>query len=334
MRAFAPGRVNLIGDHTDYSGGLVLPVAIERGTTVTGRRGGQVVRLASDAFPGEAVFDLPAAEPPGLEGWGRLVESVAAAVGPAEGFTGRVTSDLPIGAGLASSASLGVAVALALGHPGGPALAPALALARICQEAELRASGVPCGIMDQLASAAGVAGHALLIDCSQLSVEPIPVPPDVDIVVVHSGEERRLAGSAYADRRRACEAAAALIGPLRSASLDDVAGLADPELRARARYVVSENARVRAFAAGLVAGDLAGCGSLMVDSQRSLAGDFAVSTPGLDQIVADLTGRPGVYGARLTGAGFGGCVVALARPGAVTEGWRVRPSGGAYVAAG
>jgi galactokinase len=348
-------------------------MAIDRGTTVSGRRAGREIHLVSDAVPGDARFELPAAGRRRLrqEGWGRLVEAVAAAcAGPSAGgsdcasgpgFTGRVSSDLPIGAGLASSASLEVAVAQALGHPG-----PAVELARLCQDAELRATGVPCGIMDPLVSAAGVAGHALLIDCSDLSIVPVPFPDDVEVVVVHSGEERQLAGSPYADRRRACEEAARLIGPLRSASLDDVAELADPELRRRARHVVSENARVRAFAGilaagarlagdvvavgpaagdvvagGLVAGDvvagdvvasdLVACGELMVESHRSLAGDFEVSTDRLDQMVEDLTARPGVFGARLTGAGFGGCVVVLARPGAVTEGWRVRPSGGAFV---
>ena len=324
--------MNLIGDHTDYSGGLVLPMALEMGTTVTGVRGGGAeVRLESDASA------------PGFDGY---VDAVARLVGSSEGFVGRVTSDLPIGAGLSSSASLEVAVALALGSP-----LRGVELARLCQEAEHVASGVPCGIMDQLASVAGVAGHALLIDCGDLSAPPVPVPvppPDeVEIVVIHSGEERRLAGSEYAARRAACEAAASVVGPLRSALLSDVASLEDPVLRARARHVVSENARVRLFASALAGGDLAGCGELMLQSHRSLAGDFEVSTPGLDALVFDLASRPGVFGARLTGAGFGGCVVSLARPGAIDLGppgssgspgslgglraWRVRPGGGAFV---
>ena len=197
--------------------------------------------------------------------------------------------------------------------------------------------------MDQLASVSGVEGCALFIDCGDLSAPPVPVPvppPDeVEFVVIHSGEERRLAvGSGYADRRAACEAAARIVGPLRSASPADVAALEDPVLRARARHVVSENARVRLFASALTGGDLVGCGDLMVQSHRSLAGDFEVSTPGLDALVGELVSRPGVFGARLTGAGFGGCVVALARPGAIDlasfggrRGWRVRPGGGAGV---
>jgi galactokinase len=268
---------------------------------------------------------LPAADQPALGGWGRLVQEAAAVA--TVGFTGRATTDLPVGAGLASSASFEVALALALGHPG-----PAPDLARFCQSAEQRATGVPCGIMDQLAAAAGVAGHALLIDCAELSVEPVLVPPDAEIVVVDSGQSRRLAGSAYADRRRACEKAEALIGPLRTATLERLAGIPDAGLRARARHVVSENGRVRDFAAAMAAGDLAACGRLMVESHRSLAADFEVSTPRLDQLVADLCGRPDVFGARLTGAGFGGCVVALARPGAVRDGWPVVASDGARVA--
>lgn len=325
MTAFAPGRVNLIGDHTDYTGGLVLPMAIQMGTTVTGRRGGPVVRLTSGAAPGEAVVDLPAGPTLIATGWAGYVEAVAAVLGAGVGITGHVTSDLPIGAGLSSSASLEVAVALALNSD----VSDAVELARLCQEAEQRASGVPCGIMDQLTSIAGVEGHALLIDCTDLSVQPVPVPADAEIVVIHSGQERRLAGSAYAERRRDCEAAADQIGPLRLASPGDIDQIHDPRLRARARHVVSENARVPAFAAALATGDLRACGELMLESHRSLALDFEVSTDRLDQMVEDLAPRPGVYGARLTGAGFGGCVVALTDPGALDEGWPVRPSAGA-----
>ena len=303
----------------------MLPVAIDRGTTITGRRGGSVVRLSSDGFPGEAVVGLPAAGPTALAGWARLVQEVAA--GATVGFRGRATTDLPVGAGLASSASFEVALALALAHPGST-----LELARSCQSAEQRATGVPCGIMDQLASAAGVAGHALLIDCTALSVEPVPVPADAEIVVVDSGQSRRLAGSAYADRRRACEAAEGWIGPLRTAALEDPAAIPDAVVRARARHVVTENGRVREFVAAMVVGDLSACGRLMVESHRSLATDFEVSTARLDQLVADLCGRPDVFGARLTGAGFGGCVVALARPGAIRDGWPVVASDGARVA--
>ncbi|HWE56242.1 MAG TPA: galactokinase family protein [Acidimicrobiales bacterium] len=329
VTAFAPGRVNLIGDHTDYTGGLVLPMAIDMGTTVTGERGGGRVVLDSDAGAvGEPriEFAVPVGAALGQEGWGRYAEAVAAELGVTEGLVGRVTSDLPIGAGLSSSASLELAVALALGFEG-----PARELAGICQRAEQAASGVPCGIMDQLASAAGAAGCALLIDCRTLVIDEVPFPDDVQVVVVHSGQVRRLAASAYADRRRQCEEAEALIGPLRDADPGLVETIADPLVRARARHVVSENDRVARFATALTAGDPVTAGQLMLESHRSLAGDFDVSTDALDALVAGLTDRPGVWGARLTGAGFGGCVVALARPGAIDTGWPVRPAGGATV---
>jgi galactokinase len=149
------------------------------------------------------------------------------------------------------------------------------------------------------------------------------------VVVVHSGEARTLAGSAYGDRRRACEAAARRIGPLRDATPADVAALEDLVLRRRARHVITENRRVTAFAEALRGGDPTTAGQLMVESHASLRDDFEVSTPVLDALVARLTARSGVFGARLTGAGFGGCVVALAEPGALNEGWVVRPSRGA-----
>jgi galactokinase len=326
-RAVAPGRVNLIGDHTDYTGGLVLPMAIDLATTVEGRRGGSVVSLVSETEDGDAAVTLDVVDPAAVQpAWARYVAGVVAVVRPREGFTGRVTTTLPVGGGLSSSAALEVAVALALGFEGSP-----LDLALACQRAEQEASGVPSGVMDQLASAAGVAGSALLIDCTELSVTPVPVPEGVDVVVVHSGRSRTLVGSAYAERRAQCEAAAGIVGPLRDAGPGALAAIGDPVVQARARHVVTENERVRAMAAALQAGDVAECGRLMVASHASLRDDFEVSTPRLDELVADLSSRPGVHGARLTGAGFGGCVVALAEPGAITEGWHVKAVAGAAV---
>lgn len=330
-RAFAPGRVNLMGDHTDHTGGLVLPMAIDLGTTVEGEPGGEVVRLrsewADEVITVPLAVDDPAELPPG---WARYVAAVVAQVRPRQGFDGVVTSTLPVGAGLSSSAALEVAVAIALGFDG-----TALELAELCQRAEQAASGVPCGIMDQLASAAGVAGHALRIDCTTLVVAPVPVPEDLEVLVVHSGEERSLAGSAYAERAAACRAAEAAIGPLPAASLGDVGRIADPVLRSRARHVVSENARVDALAAALVDGDRRAIGAVMAASHASLREDFEVSTPALDAAVAELVATPGVLGARLTGAGFGGCVVALAEAGTPLphgrRAWRVHAADGAHL---
>jgi galactokinase len=226
---------------------------------------------------------------------------------PEVGIEGTIASSVPVGAGLSSSAALEVALALALCDAAGFELPP-LELALACQEAELLATGVPCGIMDQLSSVAGVAGHALLIDCRSLEVRPIRLPNRLAVLVVHSGVSRQLADSAYAERRAACEAVAARleVRALRDATAEQVRD--EP----RARHVVSENARVLAAGAALAAGDTAALGPLLSASHRSLRDDYEVSTPELDVLVAALEDS-GALGARLTGAGFGGCVVALAR---------------------
>ncbi len=324
--AVAPGRVNLIGDHTDTTGGLVLPMAIDLATTVAGSPGGDAVVLHSADEPEPAVVSLEVTDPAAVEpGWARYVAGVVAEMAPTVGFTGDVTTTLPVGAGLSSSAALEVAVALALGFDGSP-----LELARLCQRAEQRASGVPCGVMDQLASAAGVDGSALLIDCHDLIVTPVSLPPDIEVRVVHSGEPRTLAGSAYAERRAAVEAAELVLGPLRLLrDVNELTALDDQVLRHRARHVITENERVQAAVTALAEGDLAAVGRAMAASHASLRYDFEVSTPGLDALVDRLAATDGVWGARLTGAGFGGCVVALTEPGALSEGWRVVPSRGA-----
>jgi galactokinase len=312
MREFrAPGRVNLIGDHTDYNDGFVLPMAIDLECVVRAEPSDSV-RLRSSDVGGE--FDLPAdgsAEPINVEGWGRYAAGVLRTLAergraPA-GIDATVSSTVPVGAGLSSSAALEVALALALCDAAEFTLPP-LELARACQEAEQIATGVPCGIMDQLTSIAGEEGCALLIDCRSLEVSAIPLPPDLAVLVVDSGVSRELADSAYAERRRACEAVAARLGvpALRDATPEQVAD--DP----RARHVVSENARVLAAARALRDGDIDALGPLLTQSHRSLRDDFDVSTAELDALVEALA-EAGAIGARLTGAGFGGCVVALAR---------------------
>ena len=332
--AWAPGRVNLIGDHTDYAGGLVLPMAIDLGTTVRFDRGGTHLRLRSGRRR-PLSLDLPVAasvarslsdlEP----SWGRFVAAAAIEVGATVGGDGEISTTLPVGAGLSSSASLELAVALALGFDGSP-----LELARLGQRAEHAASGVPCGIMDQLAIAAGTTGHALLIDCATERYQPVVIPDTVEVWVLHSGVKRRLADSAYAERRAATEAAAEVVGPLAQANLDDIESIPDPVLRRRARHVRSECDRVQRFAAALATDDPTTAGELMEASHASLRDDFEVSVSQLDELVVALSARPEVFGARLTGAGFGGCVVALARPGSNLSGvgsaaWLVRASDGA-----
>jgi galactokinase len=323
VAAFAPGRVNLIGDHTDYAGGWVLPMAVQLGTTVTADRGGHRVVLESDAEPDPVSVGLDGSCR-GQPAWARYVAGVVRQLRPVVGAAGHVKTTLPVGAGLSSSASLELAVALALGFEGVP-----VELARLGQRAEQEAAGVRCGIMDQLASAAGREGHAVLIDCRSEEFRHVPLPDGVEVRAVPSGETRRLAVSGYSSRRAECEAARRLAGPLRDASLQALSSIDDPVLLRRARHVITENARVLDFARCLSYGDLTGAGALMRESHESLRHDFEVSTPALDELVEHLGRRPGVFGARLTGAGFGGCAVAMARPGAISEGWTLRPSDGA-----
>lgn len=329
-----PGRVNLIGDHTDYNGGLALPMAIDLGVTVTFTpSGGDVVEVVSDGF-GRATLPLqPSVEVagPDLPEWTRLMAALVELARPGSGGSLRVTTTLPVGAGLSSSAALCVALARVFGVEGSP-----LTVARLCRLAEHRV-GAPVGLMDPWVCAGGHSGHALLLDFGAETSTRVPVPSDVEVVVVDSGRPRAVRSSAYLARVAECEAAAATVGPLGSATGADLVGLRDPVLRRRARHVVTECARVRATAEAFALGDPVEAGRLMSESHRSLAGDFEVSTPDLDDLVAELGMRPGVLGARMTGAGFGGCVVALGRPGALElealsrPAWRVVPTDGTYV---
>lgn len=326
VHVMAPGRVNLIGDHTDYTGGLVMPMAIDRYTEIRGTRGGDRVHLTSFDEPDAVDLPLHVEHPEAVSSaWGRYVAGVVAEMPHAQGFTGHVTTDIPIGGGMSSSHALEVAVALALGFTGTP-----VELALLTQRAENRSSGVPTGIMDQLAIAAGVADHALLIDCSELSVTPVAIPADLEIVVQFIAP-RTLVGSAYAERVAECARAEALIGPLRHATVAAAKTIDDPVLRARAMHVTGENLRVLEFAEALRAGRLIEAGVLMVQSHHSLRDLYDTSTPAMDAAVAKLMATPGVYGARMTGGGFGGCVVALTEPAALTTGWVVRAVDGAAV---
>jgi galactokinase len=287
----APGRVNLIGDHTDYNDGFVLPMAIDHDCVTLrrdtpGARG--TISLDGDQ---ESLDRFVAATVATIEGHGaRCPEAVLA-----------VRSDVPVGAGLSSSAALAVCLMRAL--TADLHLDP-IALARWARDAEELATGVASGLMDQLTSACGIAGQALLIDCAALDLTPVALPDALGIAVVHSGISRILAASAYLERRGACEDIAARLGlrSLREATFDAVAG--EP----LARHVVTENARVLDATEALRAGDLERLGALALASHASLRDDFAVSTPELDLLV-DLLVDEGALGARLTGAGFGGCVI-------------------------
>jgi len=308
----------------------VLPMAIDLGTTIVGNRGHERVVLVSRDEPEPAEVSLDVADPASVApAWARYVAGVVAEVAPTTGFIGQVSTTLPIGTGLSSSAALEVAVALALV---GDDRVDRQQLALACQRAEHRASGVPCGIMDQLSSLLGVDGHALLIDCTTLAVTPVRLPDDVEVVVVDSGERRSLSTVGYADRRAEVTRAAELLGPLARTSLTEVEALDDPVLRKRARHVVTENQRVRDVVELLGRGDVKRAGLLMTESHHSLRDNQEVTTAALDDLVERLVATPGVFGARLTGGGWGGCVVALTEPGVIDVGWTVRPSAGASVA--
>jgi galactokinase len=313
LGTWAPGRVNLIGEHTDYSGGLVLPAAIQLGIGVDVLAAADGISLSSARFGPAA--KLPAdGGGPATTGWGRYGQAVAAelaALGrPPVGLVATVTSDLPAGAGLSSSAALEVGLALALCAVAEFELEP-LRLALACQRAELRAVGVPCGILDQAACLLGRADSAILLDCATLEHRLVRVPERAALLVVDSGVRRSLEGTEYGQRRGELEQAMRLVGADRSTAvaLADLAGL-DAVSERRLRHVVSENERVRPFAAALEEGKLETAGELLAASHASLRDDYEVSTAELDLLVA-LAHEAGAYGARLLGAGFGGAVLVL-----------------------
>ncbi|MBA3289762.1 MAG: galactokinase [Acidimicrobiia bacterium] len=329
--ATAPGRVNIIGDHTDHTGGFCLPMAIDRWITVTGVTvpGRTDVRLSSADEPAEAVVPLDVVVPDQTEpAWGRYVAAVVQQLRPVAGFVGTVRSTIPAGMGLSSSAALEVACALALGAE----TSDPVALARLCQAAEHSARGVPTGILDQISSIGGVAGHALLLDCHAVTVRAVALPPSDEVawMVVSTGT-RSLEHSGYTMRTRELARAEGEIGPLRLADEDTVSTIADPVVRARARHVVTENARVHAFAAAITAGDVVTAGRLMDESHVSLRDDFESSTRAVDELWGELVSSPAVLGARITGGGWGGAVIALCRAGTspAVPGWEVRPVDGA-----
>ena len=321
--ARAPGRVNLIGEHTDYNDGFVLPAAIsvESRVAAAPRRDGMIRVMACD-FGGvvaEWALDAPYAADP-AQPWADYIRAMTTTmIAHGHALTGAdlaVSGTVPQGAGLSSSASLMVGIGTALAEVSGLMIAPA-DIARMAQAGECDHVGVRCGIMDQLVSAAGVRGHALRIDCRSLAVCPVALPEDMAILIVHSGVARGLVEGAYNARRAQCEAAARAIGvsALRDADLATLAGAGlDPLTLARARHVVTENARVLAAAEALAAGDLAAMGTLMAESHASMRDDFQITVPRIDALVAELHALIGPEGgARMTGGGFGGAVVALCR---------------------
>ena len=311
VRVTAPGRVNLIGDHTDYTGGFVLPMILERSTVIEGEivEGSTITVESADerdpvSFPVD-VDDPSALQPP----WGRYVAAMVREAGSVPAFRARVTTDLPIGAGLSSSAALEIAVARFVREITGRTWDD-VAMAEAARRAEHAASGVPCGIMDQLCIAVGRRGHATFIDCRDLTHQHVPIPESME-VLVRFVSHRTLVGSEYADRVADCREIERRIGPLREASPTAVESIDDDRLRRRARHVTSENRRVLESVEALRAGDVRAFGSLMIESHQSLARDYETSNPTMDRAVDELLAEPGVVGARMTGGGFGGCVVAI-----------------------
>jgi galactokinase len=319
VRAIAPGRVNLIGDHTDYTGGLVFPMAINRHTVIDARfTDDSSVSLKSADEPDIAHFKLPVSDFSSLQPqWAKYIAAVAAQCKATRGISGTISTDIPIGSGLSSSAALEVAAALALGFDGSRQ-----ELAQLAQRAEHAATGVPTGIMDQLCIASAQENHAMLIDCSTLEIIHSPIPQECKIVVQFIAH-RTLQGSEYSDRVQQCKTAESMIGSLRLANIDMLELIEDKTISKRARHVMTENQRVREFAQALASHDLQYAGKLMNDGHRSLADDFGTSTPTMDKAVEEIQKLPGVFGARMTGGGFGGCVVALCSHAANVPGWTV-----------
>jgi galactokinase len=312
----SPGRVNLIGDHTDYNDGYVLPFAINRYVEMAARaRNDNLVVARSEALPEPVSFNLTDLAHGG-PAWGEYLKGVAHVLsftGP--GFDLLIRSGIPVGAGLSSSAALQMALARLISSLSGDLWDPIQA-ARLGQRAENEWVGNACGIMDQLVIANGVEGSALLIDCRTLHIEPQPLPEEIAVVVLDTGTRRDLRDSGYNERREACDRASAAFGvpALRDISpamlADPPQGLSANDLK-RVRHVVSENGRVLRAAEALRRAEHVEVGRLMTASHESLRDEYEVSTKELDQMVSSAMQQSGCLGVRMTGAGFGGCVIAF-----------------------
>jgi len=324
---FAPGRVNLIGEHTDYNGGYVLPAAISLGIRAAVRyTGGRTVRFRSTDFPGGTSIDLDGEiRPDKKDGWAAYPKGVVAHLlrqgYPVPGCEVLFSGDLPIGAGLSSSAALEVLTGYLLLYPLRGGSVDRVALATTCRAVENDFVGVGCGIMDQFIAAMGKKDHAVLLNCSTLEHTYIPAQlGGFKLVIMDTGKRRKLDESMFNKRRAECEGALAEIRKHRdirdlcAATLQEVSELITGEtLKKRARHVVSENLRTLEAARLLAAGDTVGFGRLLTESHNSLRRDYEVSCPELDTIVEEALAVGGCLGARMTGAGFGGCAIALVR---------------------
>ena len=318
----APGRLNLLGEHTDYNGGFVLPIAIDRSTIVVAAPAGERVRVWSEAKQEQDVFDPRDPQRDDERTWANYVRSVVWALGALEvdvaGADLLITGDLPMGAGVSSSAALETAAALAFLHLAGREL-PARALALLCQRAENEFVGVHCGIMDQFTVGLAQEGHALLLDCLSLEARDVPLAGDSPVFFVcDTAKPRTLAASAYNRRREECEQAARHFGQehLRGVTAEMLAAgqdALDETVYRRCRHVLSENARVLEAVEVMAQGDWTRFGVLLGESHASLRDDYEVSCRELD-VMCELAERhAGCLGARMVGAGFGGCAMAAVR---------------------
>jgi galactokinase len=319
----APGRVNLIGEHTDYNDGFVLPCAIDRDAVVAigPADGSSISTLACDVYDAVDQFSLRGAITPVAAEWANYVRGMARIMQddgvPLVGAQMAIAGDVPLGSGLSSSAALTVAVGNALAAIAGHSIDPTR-MAQLAQRTENDFVGCACGIMDQLISARAAAGQALLIDCRSLDCAPVAIPAEVAIIIAHSGIRHANTDGAYNERRRQCEVAARHYGVAALRDIDEQqlragrAGLDEQSFR-RARHVVTENARTLAAAEALRGGDLARLGELMAQSHASMRDDFQITVPAIDELAAIMAAAVGGSGgARMTGGGFGGCVVAVA----------------------
>lgn len=328
----APGRVNLIGEHTDYNDGFVLPMAIERYTVMAGERNTRrEVTLHSITTGETATFSVRPPVQRGEPAWSNYVRGVIAGFQQRghkiSGFDAVIDSTVPYGGGVSSSAALEVAAATLLEVMAGSVLDP-MEKALLCQEAEHRFAGVPCGLMDQFTSVLAKENQALLLDCRQRTATSVPMTdPTVTVVVINTNVRRRVVESAYSERRSQCEAAAnALKVPaLRDATLESLEsgrGQIEPDVFRRARHVITENQRTLQFARALQSAQWNVVAQLMYESHASLRDDYEVSCPELDivvEIARNIGEAGGLSGCRMTGAGFGGCAVSLVKTEAVNS---------------
>jgi galactokinase len=321
----APGRVNLIGEHTDYAEGFVMPAAIDFATlaAISPRSDGKIV-IYSENYGKERVFEAAALPRAASRHWSDYPIGVTSILaregGTIPGFSLTLWGDVPLGSGLSSSAAVEVSTALAVTSLMGVTY-PGPALARLCQRAENQFVGANCGIMDQFISANGARDHALLLDCRDLSFKLAPIPPSVSLVIANTMVKHAVSGSEYTNRRAEVEEAAAVIARhrpevrfLRDATMQDLAEYGaemSPNALKRARHVISENLRTVAAADALISHDLPELGRLMAEAHRSYSQDFEASCVEADVMVELAQGLPGLIGARLTGGGFGGCTVNL-----------------------